>query len=453
MRLRTYDKPGSVRVYNFPFRRRTNGGAWQSLSNPSNRWPSHGESWTMDDVADSGYFRRRAKGEVIINPLVQFRETRDAFGVRNWADARYSRSSPSNPWVEAERTEYFIDSDYLQSGAGFLSHSYRHVDRLNNFNLHHPNFRIFDVNSIESSLLADSVANATSSTAQALVTMAELGKTFDLFFDSAKRMGKLANWLETTDLSTLRKLARDPRVKKSLRNPKKLLRLGGKALVGAASEWLQYRYGFMATYYDLKSWVDAKSHRMRASGVARTTSTYTKTEVTYPFENEWTKVTRTKSWSRFTRSSAGVLLNVTDLGPNPGHAYGANHWFTAAWELIPFSFVADWFLDIGTRIQALEGSRILPILGTWIVHRHQLLHIDTESASSKVNVVGNTKYERHGLDDFGRMFNIDLVIRKANPAVSAIPELNVKLNWRRIVDGVALMSVITPRVKKALARL
>jgi hypothetical protein len=70
---------------------------------------------------------------------------------------------------------------------------------------------------------------------------------------------------------------------------------------------------------------------------------------------------------------------------------------TAAYELIPFSFVVDWFMDFNTAIEAATPVKGWSSLGSWLTfHKEEILTYNrytTGGSFSKV-VSGITKTEQ-----------------------------------------------------------
>jgi len=135
------------------------------------------------------------------------------------------------------------------------------------------------------------------------------------------------------------------------------------------------------------------------------------------------------------------------------NSHGAERVLSTAWELVPLSFVLDWFLDVSERLGALESSFLRPTLGTWIVHRHRLykeLHYQETGRSTSDGANTNVGTGSRGGSTVEQTY---IVERKANPTVSYLPEFKVNLDWKKVADGVALARTLGPRLGDVLSRL
>lgn len=113
------------------------------------------------------------------------------------------------------------------------------------------------------------------------------------------------------------------------------------------------------------------------------------------------------------------------------------------WELVPFSFVADWFLPIGDYLSALDASsRFTHEGGSWGQRRE---------------IVMDYKMTRHGLTppskDSGKAMTTSLYIARDPMASMPTPTLaglafQPKLGIARTISGIALLSQQLSRLGK-----
>jgi hypothetical protein len=168
------------------------------------------------------------------------------------------------------------------------------------------------------SFVQDAVGRIGSKGHDSLTSLAELGKTAAMFTNVRKNLGKLVT---------------DPRNR--TRN--------------LANLWLEGRYGWRTLRYDLIDLDDA----VRNFDAKRTRYT----------ERAGTSYTKTESTTSHASMSAGTYDVITEVTLE----YSVRGMVTAdykperfrtnvavtAWELVPFSFVLDWFIDIGSSIEAM----------------------------------------------------------------------------------------------------
>lgn len=323
--------------------------------------------------------------------------------------------------------------------------------------------------SVEQLLLARALEKASSPDTLALVTAAELNKTVALVTTAARTANKAAAMLESLGPSRVRALnVWLQQLQKEIRGRHKgaiirsmLKRLDGAVRV-AAGTWLGYRYGIMATVYDIESWIEAsEANPRRVRTVVKQQTSWDGAPELYSEgrgpapDARWGPASRVVKRSRQTISSAGVLVRsrLFDDDALAGmNRFGVNRFASSLWELTPYSFVFDWLIDIGTRIAAFEGSLIVSPLGSWISHEHILnyswewisepstivdaTHIHTVSGSNSALVTERCVYR----------------VRKANPPLSPIPQVAVRLNWKRLADAIGLLTVASAGFRKELIR-
>jgi hypothetical protein len=123
-----------------------------------------------------------------------------------------------------------------------------------------------------------------------------------------------------------------------------------------AKTWLEYNYGWKPLLKDVYDQAEAladtavaTNYEVRVARGRAKTSRYS--EVTVPGGQIETRYQiQSTKWFEF-----NVHYRVPPGAVNPMVAFGMTNPLLVAWELVPFSFVADWFLPIGTAIEALTG--------------------------------------------------------------------------------------------------
>lgn len=412
----------------------------------------------MSDEVTPGFSRRRRAGEIIVNSMRSAESIVTTSGALDYTLRQYNAStnglmsstrvSVVGPYGHELRVSHSVLADQAASGSWTTS------------------FGWTGVSSLESQLVARVLSNAASSEAAALVTLAEMGKTFELMEDMASSTAQIFKriWSSPTSirrelelvLPTLRGLNRSQALNRVRRIYARELKKGlspnsAKALgLKLASAWLAYRYGVMATYYDVMSWVAASRQvgkARRARFATSTSSSYDSGLVGSTGTSQWAVESTFERRTRSTRSSAGCLVSV-DLDASGFESYGAYNLLTSGWELVPFSFVIDWFVDVGERLAALEGKVLRPVLGSWIVHRHNLMHLRTWEAKGRRYNSGGIIYDSLGMSDYLTLTDeCKIVTRSANPQLSVLPQIKVNLNWKRMTDSVALLLQISKGIR------
>jgi hypothetical protein len=141
-----------------------------------------------------------------------------------------------------------------------------------------------------------------------------------------------------------------------IRAIRKLIKSGKIRVIG--DWWLQYRYGIMPIVYsiqDIVKTVDERSAIYRTArafdGFNATLGPPATTETCFYDTHFYNAVIRGVGKERIEGSDLARLHHRVQMNP-----------LSTAWELVPFSFVVDWFVNVGDWISA--QSSILSNLGT-----------------------------------------------------------------------------------------
>jgi hypothetical protein len=236
--------------------------------------------------------------------------------------------------------------------------------------------------------------------------------------------------------------------------PKQLMKSSVRVLRKLGDEWMQYRYGVMPLVYSINDIMklmnrgfDSTSRKKkvispRASGVSLPAPT-----TTY----RWTQDegTITISATVFQHFSSTEVARLSGLTVNP---------LVTAWELVPYSFVFDWFLNIGNYIAVKSCQTFANMCQSCISRRDAwsrvtYVHSPTQSVGVSHGLTYNTPWlgtvpsvsalpnqniwadeqmlSRETFDYYERqLFNIRDVKLRVDPS----------LNWRRGIDSVVLAS-------------
>lgn len=208
-----------------------------------------------------------------------------------------------------------------------------------------------------------------------------------------------------------------------------------------AAYWLMYRYGimpFVGTIDGIMQIVSKEkvSNRFTARGFA---------SATYAQQNAPT-ITNTYSWSVATHSGnrkgsvtvrAGVLYEHTFT---VGDRWGTNlsELPSAAYELVPFSFVADWFVNLGDYIRAISPKAGVRILSSWTTVVETLEYYSQESSTPRTVSNWTITDDRKGTQTTK---SIDKT-RSPGVSVGLAPKtisFNTKYDWLHLADSISLI--------------
>lgn len=234
-----------------------------------------------------------------------------------------------------------------------------------------------------------------------------------------------------------------------------LLRYGDSRVRKAGSAWLAYRYALMPLYY---SYVDVKEL------IERIGITYQ----TYRSKDEIT-ITRPSVAGRsnglYEVSSGTITIRSTIKAAYSNaflqdHTFNQVQWnpFATAWELVPLSFVFDWFVNVGDFIVASTSSdfsqdavgctSVKSAITVEAILRHaesrniSFVHyghsFPSATTSCQKNDVTRTKSFQTNTTESCRSRVIEHYVRKPFDLGSASLSFNPSMNWKRAVDAVAL---------------
>lgn len=157
----------------------------------------------------------------------------------------------------------------------------------------------------------------------------------------------------------------------------------------ASNLWLQYKYGWLPLYNDVYAATEFHYHlfseRKFEAKAARNVEWSSKSPWSsmageLPLKHKHGQRCQLIVYAGVADSDAYNLSRITSLNP-----------LSIAWELVPFSFVADWFVDIGGYLANMEAS-----LGTGLSFKRgmvtEVAYLETRSPGTSWEWWGTTKY-------------------------------------------------------------
>lgn len=358
---------------------------------------------TMMDVVTSDYFRRSNNGEIINSDMNQVKDVK-----------QYAKFS-----VDMERR------------VGSLI--YRTNGTMCDPNL--PLLTLPAVPSEDAGLISQAVTEAHADVnvrdVDLTVMAAELGESVRLIHDIGHRFLKIYKAFRKFNLKAMRGLI----------SPKEVRNV-----------WLEYRYGIRPLYYDLKGIHKylqrhgevAKRYTARSNPKSETSSG--KSVGSYTVEtplNTGNFLPFTTSYERWTEQNisvrAGVLYAVefSSALAKQLALLGIDRPLSSGWDLIPFSFIVDWFVGIGPFIASWEPKPGCNTLASWTVccrEARSVTHVT--SIIPKSGITGWSNFSVTSLNDITRVSRI--VDRKANPSLPPLPTSALKLNAAKLLDLAAI---------------
>jgi hypothetical protein len=144
-----------------------------------------------------------------------------------------------------------------------------------------------------------------------------------------------------------------------------------------------------------------------------------------------------------TRVELKVLLDLKTNSLNEISNYTSCNPVSIAWELIPFSFVVDWVVDVGGYIRNLESAILTNnrFLGgyTTIVSR-----VHNVRSTTGGNYVGPNQFTVYNLNGNATYVRKDRTIMTNYP-FPRLPRFSVDLGSGRMLNAAALLSQFLAR--------
>lgn len=204
------------------------------------------------------------------------------------------------------------------------------------------------------------MAGVESANVQGLVELAELSKTFRMLRNPLENVKRLLIQIKRS------------RKFKRWKMKRQAAGIAARSLADfLASEWLRYRYGFMPLLYLaddlLAASVEPGEPERKTS---RGSSNFTVTDQnTSSGGNPVTETWVAEQYHQISYSCRAGVLYIHRLDLNANYGIRLSDIPEAAWELTPFSFVSDWFVNVGDFLGAIRPKLGVEVLASWTVMR------------------------------------------------------------------------------------
>lgn len=410
---------------------------------PSSLVINHGFKGTfreMWDVVTPDFVKLRNKGRIVSNPMTKFRTTNDV----TYGDIRgyykYTTGLPTGAYTQT-------------------NHNHAIIEGLNR------NWPAVTSNSLEVSInnacveaITESLARNNSPHLQGAVGLAEMHKTLQLMKDPLVNARRLAERYSQNVHKNI-----EMRWRKLSPKQQALARASGRdtslpvhpfwedCTAFATSEWLRFRYGFRPLMKDIadlgKALLNPRRERETARASYSGTGSIVQTDSTFSIWlagnnaisetiNVSMRDVKTESWT--VRAS---VLSEFDMNVHSEYGLGVSDTPARLWELMPYSFVVDWFTNVGSFISSVVPQPGVTQLDRSLVVTRRTTHQRFTTGASLG--IGNPNY-------WGVQHNsscTDYTVFESTQRKQFL-EADVGLVWHpnltkaRIVDAVAL--VIAP---------
>lgn len=197
------------------------------------------------------------------------------------------------------------------------------------------------------------------------VSLAEAGKTADHIANTATRLYKAFRGLRRGRFdeftSALGMTVSQKEFKRVNKKISKVRSTKGDMLNFAAGTWLEYTYGWKPLIQDIYSqaenlanyYAERQNVVRRGRGSAKTKLDKFLVSSTLGLGYPGKVTTRIQA---VRRCSVVVKYKIDTNQTNLLNTFGINNPLLVAWEVVPFSFVVDWVLPIGTFLESLTST-------------------------------------------------------------------------------------------------
>jgi hypothetical protein len=208
--------------------------------------------------------------------------------------------------------------------------------------------------------------------------------------------------------------------------------------------WLEWKYGWsptLSTIFDCVNFQRTKAHKFRVEGKYAKKGTFAYRDGIQGYTDNLPVLGHLRYvYACRIRGDYAVrdraYFDASRLSPlNPA---------TIIWELVPYSFVVDWFIDIGGYLQNLETAYGVGL--TFLSGYETQLFVIRANATIPAgardsNSFGNTWYTTGGLSSSLHEARRRR-LRLETPPIPHLPKFEPKLGWQRLISGAALLNQI-----------
>lgn len=376
------------------------------------------------------FVKRQRSGDIVVAPY-ESRSIR-LTSTPGWTEARNLGFGPDVGWFYSSDIGLpsVVDNFYPPGSARsifqFLRFT-RMTGRFEGLELS-PDLVLSDllpIEEIDKSLVTSALAEANSGTYDLLTEVAELPETLKYL------IGILRDFASA--LKAVRK--REVEVKKLFRNKKQTEKTAYELADALASVWLQFRYAISPLAYSFNDVITTLEEYKRVFAKYRQRKEDYAEPVKLPGLDILSHDDFVISHKVFIKRSfspediVDALLSLLKVNP-----------LATAYELIPLSFVIDWFLNIGDYITAMTGT----------------IKYTQEAATYSWKTEGNVTYGKELILPDGYKppkLNLEYKTYKRiviDPKAHTGLSLDPFINWKRQLDALALLWGPTKKILKGL---
>lgn len=277
---------------------------------------------------------------------------------------------------------------------------------------------------------------------QSLVSALESEKTVKGIYDTGRRVYKLFRYIKKLQLTKLRQELGRLDTKEAEWAWKRIK--GEFSLDALANRYMEARYGWRPLYYEIQGAINAFkaqfAKRMTFRGFEPLT-VHNEGQATYEhLLQPWFKgIYYFQQQADINVSvSAGVLCKVNLSSVDP---WGLTRVIESVWELTPYSFIADWFFNIGDTISSWLPDAGLTPQASWVKVITETTCVTTLLAAVPYCSAPSYGYKWEGdytAECAPAWFKETITTRTPSPGRAILPSLKIRLNAAKILDLVVV---------------
>lgn len=393
---------------------------------------------SMTDVVTSDFEKLRNNGLIVNNPMTKQTVTRSypMFEFDGWVEFAKKFCTPAR-WEPYSYKEMY--------GTVYLPGTNPDFKNEAGFFVSAPDMS-GDIGAAKSLAINEAWANIDSSELMALVSLMESGKTLMGITDTFRRLNKFLKNVKRLQLTELRKMV-------PTRRDRDLIRKRGKRAWNSIKEefsfdalmdrYMELRYGWRPLVYDVRGAFNAYKaeygkmrqtfrgfERISASTQGDPVKIWAPTWATWASHHIW----GTPSTEVEVAVRAGVLTDVDLDNMDP---WGISLLPESLLELVPYSFVLNWFFNISDTLAAWTPNVGFNPLASWVSVKTtttQMCQV-THSELVKSNDSVNARYTgdmNHSTPTYIKKV-VDYT-RSPDPSRAILPRMKVRLNAAKLAD-------------------
>jgi hypothetical protein len=203
----------------------------------------------------------------------------------------------------------------------------------------------------------------------------------------------------------------------------------GKFNKVTSNNWLELQYGWLPLLSDVHDGAEFLAQRLSCPAIVRSSVSRSR-QGTVSCNNPAFDPLLHECYTR-----KGIIAFVSEV--DPVQLSGLLDPLSVAWELLPYSFVADWFIPIGSYLSARGLAQSLT--GTFVTSTKQKWAIRGVRNNSYWGAGGDAQYPSSAIFDSGISFTRTVSNSLAVPLPSPKP-LEKVASWKHCANAVALLT-------------